>query len=73
MHGVPFEEFGWKQNVHAASTATENDRAATYAALIDDDGFSLGVLFRDHLLPRSTPCLSGTSLAEIEAEFSVCG
>lgn len=66
------EEFGWKENVHPASLMIEGDRAAAHAALAADDGFSLGVLFRDHLPPTAAAGAPASSLAEIEAEFLVC-
>ena len=38
------EEFGWNENVYPARPTIENDRAAAFAALTADDGFSLGVV-----------------------------
>ena len=46
------EEFGWKNQVHAMSRTIENDRAGAYAAALADDGFSLGVLFKDDRVVR---------------------
>ena len=67
------EEFGWKDQVHPASPTIENDRAAGYAAIAADDGFSLGVLFRDNRRQRIAAGASRSSLSEIESEFRVCG
>ena len=66
------EEFGWKEQVHLAQPTIENDRAAAYSALTVDDGFSLGILFRDHGTWRTATCSSKSSLSEIETEFVVC-
>ena len=66
------EEFGWKEQVHLAQPTIENDRAAAYAALTVDDGFSLGILFRDHGNWRTATGSSKSSLSEIESEFQVC-
>lgn len=67
------EEFGWKEQVHLARPTIEDDRAAAYAALTVDDGFSLGILFRDHQSSRTAIGPSKSSLCEIELEFQVCG
>jgi len=67
------EEFGWKENVHLANPTIENDRAAAYAALVADDGFSLGVLFKDHRAQFPAREAPKSSLSEIEAQFEVCG
>ncbi len=39
------EQLGWKKRVHEGFEAT-NDRAAAFAALAEDDGFTTGVLYR---------------------------
>ena len=67
------EEFGWKESVHPASRVIEQDRAAAYAALVADDGFSLGVLFKDHRAQFPAREAPKSSLSEIEAQFEVCG
>lgn len=67
------EEFGWKESVHPASRVIEQDRAAAYAAMVADDGFSLGVLFKDHRTSTTAPGASKSSLSEIESQFEVCG
>ncbi len=66
------EEFGWKEQVHPASHTIENDRAAAHAAILADDGFSLGVLFKDTQPDTASRPTAKTSLAEIEQQFSVC-
>lgn len=67
------EAFGWKESVHPASLTVIDDRAAAQAATLADDGYSLGLLFKDHRpsLPRQTAPLA--SLADVEAQFGVCG
>lgn len=67
------EEFGWKESVHPASRVIEQDRAAAYAAMVADDGFSLGVLFKDHRTSTTAPGASKSSLSKIESQFEVCG
>ena len=67
------EEFGWKERVRPAQACIEGDRALAHAEMLADDGFTLGVLFKDH---RPTLMRSETaklSLAQIEGEFAVCG
>ena len=66
------EEFGWKESVHSASRVIKNDRAAAHTAVLADDGFSLGILFKDHrasIPVRSSP---RALLPEIERQFAVC-
>jgi len=67
------EAFGWKANVHPTPLSIVDDRAAAQAATLADDGYSLGLLFKDHRpsLPRQTAPLA--SLAQVEAQFQVCG
>ncbi|WP_445489578.1 thiamine pyrophosphate-dependent enzyme [Rhodopseudomonas sp. RCAM05734] len=67
------EAFGWKENVHPTSLSIVDDRAAAQAATLADDGYSLGLLFKDHRpsLPRSSAPLA--SLADVEEQFRVCG
>ena len=66
------EEFGWKQQVHLAHPTIENDRAAAYGSIAADDGFSLGVLFRDNRLRQTIASPANSSLSDIETEFDVC-
>jgi 2-oxoglutarate ferredoxin oxidoreductase subunit beta len=65
-------QFEWKERVHPVLSTIDNDRAAAHAAALSDDGFGLGVLFRDH---RSVAPMSATAratLTEIESAFTVC-
>jgi len=39
------EQLGWKKRVHEGFEPTD-DRAAAFAALSDDDGFTTGILYR---------------------------
>jgi len=50
------------------------DRAAAFAALKADEGFSVGVLFRDNRAGRTTPKTSASTslLPEIESQIQVC-
>ena len=66
------ERFEWKERVHAAFHTVENDRAAAYAGLLADDGFGLGILFKDYRAPAPAASPTTASLAEIEGEFAVC-
>ncbi len=67
------EEFVWKATAHPVSRTIENDRAAAHAAVLADDGMSMGVLFRDNGT-NLRPSMAGTaSLVEIESVFAVCG
>jgi hypothetical protein len=43
------------------------------AAMVADDGFSLGVLFKDYRTSTTAPGASKSSLSEIESQFEVCG
>ena len=66
------EEFGWKEQVHPASPTIENDRAAAFASIAADDGFSLGILFRDNRRQGAAGSAPQASLSHIEAGFRVC-
>jgi 2-oxoglutarate/2-oxoacid ferredoxin oxidoreductase subunit beta len=66
------EQFGWKDSVHAASNTIDDDRAAAHAAAIADDGYSLGVLFRDHRTSIPARPAAKASLTQIETQFMVC-
>ena len=66
------EEFGWKENVHPVARVIENDRAAAHAAVLADDGYGLGVLFKDHRPSIPTRPSAKASLAQIEQQFEVC-
>lgn len=63
------EEFIWRHGVHPAERTIENDRAAAHAALLGDDGLSLGILFKDNRPSPTRAAARSASLAEIEREF----
>lgn len=67
------EAFGWKANVHPTSLSIVDDRGAAQAATLADDGYSLGLLFKDHRPSQPRQAGPLASLANIEAQFSVCG
>ncbi len=67
-----FEEFGWKENVHPVAVTVENDRADAHAAELADDGFGLGILFKDHRAVQPAKPAPAGSLEQIEKEFAVC-
>jgi 2-oxoglutarate ferredoxin oxidoreductase subunit beta len=66
------EHFAWKERVRPAPRTVENDRAAAHAAALADDGFDLGVLFRDHRAAAPASSVARATLTEIESEFAVC-
>lgn len=65
------EEFGWKDSVHPAARPVEDDRTAAHAAVLADDGFGLGVLFRDHAVRPPSRSAARVQLPEIEKAFIV--
>jgi 2-oxoglutarate ferredoxin oxidoreductase subunit beta len=50
----------------------EDDRAAAHAAVLADDGFSVGILFKDHRASIPARPSPKASLTEIEPQFAVC-
>ena len=66
------EEFGWKERVHPVARTIEDDRAAAHAAVLAEDGYSLGVLFKDHRPSLPARYVAQSSLSEIEQQFAVC-
>jgi hypothetical protein len=58
--------------VHRRLPTIENDRAAAHAIALSDDGFGLGVLFRENRAPAPRPRTARSDLAEIESAFTVC-
>jgi 2-oxoglutarate ferredoxin oxidoreductase subunit beta len=66
------EHFEWKERVRPAVQTIENDRAAAHAAVLTDDGFGLGVLFRDHRTKAPVSSDRSATLVDIEQEFAVC-
>jgi 2-oxoglutarate/2-oxoacid ferredoxin oxidoreductase subunit beta len=64
------EQLGWKKRVHEGFEPTD-DRAAAFAALADDDGFTTGILYRAPR-PRFVPDqLEPVDLQTIEKQFEV--
>ncbi|WP_454621960.1 thiamine pyrophosphate-dependent enzyme [Bradyrhizobium cenepequi] len=66
------EEFGWKESVHPAARTIKDDRAVAHAAILADDGFGLGVIFKDHRSVNPTQSVTRASLEDIERVFAVC-
>lgn len=66
------EEFGWKECVHPIACTIRDDRAAAHAAILADDGFGLGVIFKDHRTVNPLRTLAPASLDVIEKQFAVC-
>jgi 2-oxoglutarate/2-oxoacid ferredoxin oxidoreductase subunit beta len=67
------EQFEWKEKVRLTATTIENDRAAATAAVLADDGYTLGLLFRGQraLVPGCSEPL--TTLDNIERQFVLSG
>jgi 2-oxoglutarate ferredoxin oxidoreductase subunit beta len=65
------EEFDWKGAVKANAKTIEMDRAAATAAVLADDGFSLGVIFRGEraALPKVAKPIA--TLEQIEQQFAI--
>ncbi len=67
------EQADWKRKVRAGSGSIETDRAAATAAILADDGFSLGIVFKgDRAAPSVRPDVA-VSQADIEARFAIGG
>jgi 2-oxoglutarate ferredoxin oxidoreductase subunit beta len=65
------EQKGWKETVHPGPAAPIEDPARAAAALLEDDGFGVGVFFRGPQ-PAPKPHLhAAVTLAEIEREFAL--
>jgi 2-oxoglutarate ferredoxin oxidoreductase subunit beta len=65
------EQRDWKYAVRAGAATVEADRAAATAAIMADDGLSLGVLFRGERAPVAANRAPTATLAEIEAQFAL--
>ena len=65
------EEFEWKHKVRHDAVVVENDRAAAAAVALSDDGFSLGLLFRNTGVVTEAPSQTRSSIAAIEQQFMV--
>ncbi len=65
------EQLGWKKRVHEGFEPTD-DRAAAFAALAEDDGFTTGVLYRAPR-PRYQPeRRESVDIETIQKRFEVC-
>jgi len=67
------EQSKWKQKVWSGGVTIENDRAAATAAVLADDGFNLGLLFRGDRAPAPTRSEPTMTCEEIERQFAVSG
>lgn len=65
------EEFGWKHKVHAFGQCIEGDRAAAMSSLAKDDGYGLGVVFRNHSTIKQTSGNANRSIEDMERAFIV--
>jgi 2-oxoglutarate ferredoxin oxidoreductase subunit beta len=67
------EETEWKARARPPTRAIEGDRAAAIGAVLSNDDFSMGVLFRGERAPIAKANAATATLAEIEAQFAVGG
>jgi 2-oxoglutarate ferredoxin oxidoreductase subunit beta len=65
------EQFDWKANVRPVTTTIENDRATANAAILADDGFGLGVLFKGERSTISRRAEATTTVSQIERQFAI--
>ena len=65
------EQFDWKANVRSSPITIANDRAAATAAVLADDGFSLGVLFKGERAAVSKAAEPISTIGELELRFAV--
>jgi len=65
------EQFDWKAKVRTGPAATEHDRAAAIAAVLTDDGFSLGLAFKGERAVVSEMHEPTITVNEIEGQFAV--
>jgi 2-oxoglutarate ferredoxin oxidoreductase subunit beta len=65
------EQFDWKATVRPSTMTIQNDRAAATAAILADDGFSIGVMFKGERAAVSMRTELTTTLAEIERQFAI--
>ena len=65
------EQFDWKAKVRSGPSTIENDRSAAIAAVLADDGFSLGILFKGEraAVPKITS--PSATVADIEGQFAI--
>lgn len=65
------EQREWKQKAHPLRSATAQNTAAAMQALIEDDGFTTGILFAAERPSFQPQTLSAGSLGDIEQSFAV--
>lgn len=65
------EQFDWKKKVRQQGNTIENDRAAATAAVLADDGFSLGIFFKGDRATVSIAVKPATEVADIERQFAI--
>jgi 2-oxoglutarate ferredoxin oxidoreductase subunit beta len=65
------EQFDWKGKVRKADWPGTADAAAAMAAVLADDGFSLGVAYRGDRAAAPAAPAAETTLAKIERQFAV--
>ncbi len=63
------EQAAWKKMVRPSTLPLQKDPAAATAAVLADDGFSLGVLYRDDCPPAPAATKPYGSVGEIEQQF----
>ena len=67
------EQSEWKEKVRLATTTIENDRAAATAAVLADDGYTLGLLFRGRRAPVPGCGRPLIPVDDIERQFVLTG
>ena len=65
------EEFDWKEKVRRDAVTVKNDRAAATRAALNEDGFSLGILFQSDEPPFDMSRDAVSNLPEIERQFAL--
>jgi 2-oxoglutarate ferredoxin oxidoreductase subunit beta len=65
------EQFDWKKQVRDGKGGPDTDRADATAAVLTDDGFSLGVMFRGERIAEPARPSSRADMVEIERQFAV--
>ncbi|KJS38624.1 MAG: 2-oxoglutarate synthase [Rhodospirillaceae bacterium BRH_c57] len=67
------EQRAWKETTHAdwAPEAASTDRREAFLRLLDDDGFTTGVLYKGHNPVFAPPHPSSANLADLEKGFAL--
>jgi len=65
------EEADWRYKVRIGADAVDNDRSTAIAAILADDGFSLGILFRGERAPAPAATKTVMQIIDIEDQFSI--